>query len=224
VNQPLRIECVLLDVDGTLIDSNAAHASSWADALSENGRPGLYFKARRMVGMGGDKMLPLLTGLDPESDEGRAILERRVQIFRERYLARIRPFPCVRELLDRMRDQGLRLVVASSARDDELESLLEIAGARPFLYKATSSDDAEHSKPDPDIVQAALRKGRSAPARALMIGDTPYDVEAARRAGVAVIAFRCGGWTNESLRGARAVYRDPAALYQRYRRSPLRPA
>ena len=211
----MRIECVLLDVDGTLVDSNDAHASAWADVLTERGQPGMYFKARPMIGMGGDKMLPLLTGLDPESSEGKRVLDRRVEIFTQRYLPKIRPFPCTTMLLRSLHELGLRLVVATSAGEEELGGLLKIAGAEPFLYQATSSDDAENSKPDPDILKAALRKGRCEPARAIMIGDTPYDVEAARRAGVATIGLKCGGWSEQQLRGARAIFRDPADLLAR---------
>jgi phosphoglycolate phosphatase-like HAD superfamily hydrolase len=120
-----------------------------------------------------------------------------------------------------MRDDGLRLAVASSAKEDELDPLLRIAGAEWLIAKATSSDDAERSKPDPDIVHAALVKTGCDPGEALMLGDTPYDLEAARKLGIRTIALRCGGWHDGDLRGAVAIYDDPVDLLAHYEQSPL---
>jgi phosphoglycolate phosphatase-like HAD superfamily hydrolase len=117
--------------------------------------------------------------------------------------------------------RGLTTVEASSAKRDELESLLQIAGVSDLLNEATSSDDAKESKPDPDIVQAALKKANAWPDDALLIGDTPYDVEAAARAGMAMIAFRCGGWGDRDLRGAIAIYDGPWDLLARLDESAL---
>ena len=114
-----------------------------------------------------------------------------------------------------------RLVVASSAKEDELKELIKIAGAEEFIEDKTSSSDAENSKPDPDIVQAALDELGLAPDEVIMLGDTPYDVEAAARAGIKTIGLRSGGWQDADLRGAEAVYADPADLLARYDSSPL---
>jgi phosphoglycolate phosphatase-like HAD superfamily hydrolase len=120
-----------------------------------------------------------------------------------------------------MHGDGLRLVVATSAEEDEMNALLEITGGSEFFDRATSSDDADRSKPDPDIVQAALRKARCAPHESVMLGDTPYDVEAASAAGVRAVGLRSGGWSDEDLRGAIAVYADAADLLARYDASPF---
>ena len=120
-----------------------------------------------------------------------------------------------------MKDDGLKLVVASSAKEDELKELIKIAGAEEFIEDKTSSSDAENSKPDPDIVQAALDELGLAPDEVIMLGDTPYDVEAAARAGIKTIGLRSGGWRDADLRGAEAVYADPADLLARYDSSPL---
>jgi HAD superfamily hydrolase (TIGR01509 family) len=212
---------ILLDIDGTLVDSNDAHASAWVDALREAKRDAPFAKVRRLIGKGGDKLLKEVANIDDESPEGKAITRRRSQIFRERYLPHVKPFPQVRDLLARMRGDGYRLVVATSAREDEMKALLDRTGGAELFEQATSSDDAENSKPDPDIVQAALRRARCRPEDALMLGDTPYDIEAARAAGVDTVALRSGGWSTAELHGARAVYESAADLLQRYEDSPF---
>lgn len=212
---------VILDVDGTLVDSNDLHARAWVDAAAEAGFTVKLEEVRPLIGMGGDKVLPILTGLPEEDPRGNALKELRGEIFRERYLPRVRAFPGVRELALRIRGEGARLVVASSASEEDLRKLLEVAGVADIIEESTSSDDAEESKPEPDIVQAALGRCGCEPQEAYMIGDTPYDVRAAERAGVAFIGVRCGGWSAEALAGAVAVYDDPADLLRRWESSPL---
>jgi HAD superfamily hydrolase (TIGR01509 family) len=211
----------LLDVDGTLIDTNLAHARAWADALREVGIGAAVPRLCRMIGMGGDKILPRLTGIEADGAIGQHIAARRREIFLVRYLPACRPFKGTRDLLERLRDSGLRRVVASSAQADELQPLLERAGVTDLIEATATSSDAAQSKPDPDIVQAALQRAGTAAAEAIMLGDTPYDVEAARRANVPIIALRCGGWDDHALAGAAAIYDDPAALLVAYHRSPL---
>lgn len=216
-----QLRAVILDVDGTLVDSNDAHARAWADAFAEAGRRVDYDHVRRLIGKGGDKLMPEVTGIEADSAEGRRISARRAAIFREHHLPTLQAFPQTRELLERMRGAGLRLVVASSATGEELGPLLAVAGADDLVADTTSSSDAEASKPEPDIVEAALAKAGLGPEECLMLGDTPYDIEAAGRAGVGVIALRCGGWGDEALGGARAIYADPADLLAHYDTSPL---
>lgn len=219
----MTLRAAILDIDGTLIDTNDAHAHAWVDALREHGREVAFGEVRPLIGMGGDKVMPRLTGgLDEESEEGKRIKARRGEIFRERYLASCRPFPGARALLERMRDGGLTLVVATSASKDDMKALLEKIGVADLIEARTSSSDAAESKPDPDIVQAALESAGVSPGEAVMLGDTPYDVEAAGRAGVPTIALRCGGWwKDDDLRDAVAIYDDPADLLARYDESPL---
>ena len=215
---------VIFDVDGTLVDSNDQHARAWVDALAEAGFPVPYDKVRPLIGMGGDKVLPMLTGLSADEDKGKRIAERREQHFAEKYLPQVRPFPGARELLVRLRSEGLRLAVASSSKKEMLERLLSLVGAEDLLEATTSSDDAENSKPDPDIVQAALHRLGERPEDVVMIGDTPYDIEAAARAGIKSIAFRSGGWKDPDLRGAAEIYDGPADLLARLDQSMLAPA
>lgn len=216
-----RAKAVLLDVDGTLIDSNDAHARAWVDVGREFGFDIGFAHVRRLIGMGGDKVLPAVTGLQEDDPLGRRIRDRRGEIFRGAYLPELKPFPRARELLERMRDDGWTLAVATSASSEDMDALLRQAGIRDLIEEKASSGDADESKPDPDIVQAALREAGARPEEAIMLGDTPYDVEASGRAGVRCVALRCGGWGDADLRGAVAVYDDPADLLARYAESPF---
>ena len=213
---------VLLDVDGTLVDSNDAHAHAWVEALAESGVSADLATVRRLIGMGGDKLLPEVAGIEADSAKGKAISKRRGEIFQKVYVPKLRPFPGTKELLARMKNEGLQLAVASSSKKDELDGLLRICGADEFIEARTSSDDAENSKPDPDIVHAALNRLGHPPDRVILLGDTPYDVEASLKAGIRVVALRCGGWGDADLRGALQVYDDPADLLAGFDESPFR--
>jgi HAD superfamily hydrolase (TIGR01509 family) len=212
---------IIFDVDGTLVDSNDQHAMAWYDAFQAAGREVPFDSIRRLIGKGSDKLLRELTGLDIDSPEGKALSEECKHIFQDRYLQQVRPFPKSAELVSRLRELGFKLSVASSARRSDLEALLAIAGAPDLLDHSADSKDAAKSKPNPDIVAVALEKLGVPAEQAMMIGDTPYDVEAGTRAGVGVIALRCGGWQDNELKGAKAVYQDPADLLARLADSPI---
>jgi phosphoglycolate phosphatase-like HAD superfamily hydrolase len=216
-----KIQAVILDVDGTLVDSNEAHAQAWVDTFTAFGYDISFEQVRPLIGMGSDQLLPKLLGLDKESEEGRQLSERRSEIFKTHYLPGLEAFPDVPELLNQILNEGLELVVASSAKEDELAQLLKIAGVDELIPVKTSADDAKASKPAPDIVQVALDKAGFEPGEVLMLADTPYDLEAATRAGVGMIGLRCGGWDDQALRGCLAVYDDPADLLTRFETSPL---
>jgi phosphoglycolate phosphatase-like HAD superfamily hydrolase len=215
------LHTVLLDIDGTLLDSNDAHARAWVRAFPEHGYVVPFEAIRPLIGKGGDKLIPELTGLDPDSGEAKRLSETRGEIFRERELPTLRATPGARELLEHMRARGLELVVATSAKADEVRALLEQAGVADLIEASSSADDVERSKPDPDIVRAALSAVRRPASHSLMLGDTPYDVEAATRARVPIIALRCGGWDDAALEGATEVYDDPADLLRHYETSAL---
>jgi HAD superfamily hydrolase (TIGR01509 family) len=217
-----RLRGVLLDVDGTLIDSNGAHAASWADVLVEAGYNIRPDHVRPLVGMGGDKVVPVLTGFDHESPRGKELSERKKAVFEQKYLPQLKPTRGARELLEQMLAEGLSLIIATSAGDDELRGLLEQAGVADLIHRATSSSDVESSKPDPDVIGVALTKGKLTADEAVMVGDTPYDIAAAAKAGVPTIALRSGGWWDDlALGGAVAIYNDPADLLAQYDESPL---
>lgn len=217
----MKRSAVILDVDGTLADSNDAHAQAWVAAFADCGVTVSWDQVRRSIGMGGDKLMPHVAGIEEDSELGERIAARRAELFRSTYLPRVRPLDGARALLERLLQDGHVLAVASSAREDELDPLLERAGVHDLIATRTSSDDAERSKPDPDIVAAALRQAGVDPSAAIMLGDTPYDVAAARRAGIDIVGVECGGWTREALAGARAVYKDPADIVAKYDTSPF---
>jgi phosphoglycolate phosphatase-like HAD superfamily hydrolase len=210
-------------VDGTLVDSNDAHARAWVDAFAAHGIDVPFERVRRCIGMGGDKLMPTVSSIEEESPQGHAIARERSRIFKDRYLPGLRAFPGTRALVERFASDGFALVIASSAKEDELGALLAAAGVSDLIPTRTSSDDAERSKPDPDIIQAALEQVKGAPA-AVMIGDTPYDLEAAQRAGIEFVGVESGGWRAAQLSGAVAVYRDTADLLSRYDSSLFGPA
>lgn len=206
---------VLLDLDGTLIDSNDAHARAWVDAFAAVGRSVSFARVRPLIGMGADQLLPALAGLSEGSDIGQAINRHRARFFSQRYLPRLRPFPSASELVRELHGRGLTLVVATSAQKHELTGLLELLGAAGWIDGATSSDDVERSKPEPDIVRAALARAGSDPAETVLLGDTPYDVAAARACGVDMIAFRCGGFGDAAFKGAVEIVDGPHDLLVR---------
>ncbi|HLL24546.1 MAG TPA: HAD family hydrolase [Kofleriaceae bacterium] len=202
----------LLDVDGTLVDSNDAHANAWVEALAARGHDVPYDRVRRMIGMGGDRLVEELVGYPRGSDDNAKLGKERSQLFKDRWLRTVRPLPGSRELVLRLRESGRRYAIASAATKDELGPLLEIANIVDLARIKTSSTEVEESKPDPEIVKAALAKLGSDGTSAVMVGDTPYDLQAARDAGIASIGFTSGGWTADELSDAIAVYAGPQAL------------
>ncbi|OKH26428.1 HAD family hydrolase [Chroogloeocystis siderophila] len=216
------VQAVILDVDGTLVLSNDAHAQSWVDAFTEYGYHISFEQVRPLIGMGGDQVIPrMVPGLNKEEGDGKKISERRKELIIEKYGPKLEAAPGARELVQRMKQQGIKLIIASSATSQELEVLLKAAKVDDLLDEATTSSDAEASKPEPDIVEAALRKLEMQPDAILMLGDTPYDIQAASAAGVSVIALRCGGFEDPQLEGAKAIYDHPADLLAHYDESLL---
>lgn len=217
-------KAVLFDVDGTLIDTVDLHARAWVETFQHFGVDTTFEDMRLQIGKGGDQLLQGL--LPPAMIEAREheIQEFRTALYKREYLSQARAFPGVRALFEQIRARGQRIVLASSGKADEVEAYKEIAGIADLIDDATSSDDAERSKPFPDIFQAAFSKlGLASPSEAMVVGDTPYDAEAARQAGLATVGVLCGGFAQEALgaAGCVAVYRDPQHLAEAYDTSPL---
>lgn len=215
-------EAVLVDVDGTLIDSNDAHARAWVAAFAEAGYDVPFARVRPLIGEGGDRVLPqCVPGLSAEGEPGKTIAQRCTAIFEERELHAVMPQPGARELLSALKTRGARIVVATSAKRAALDGLLARGDLGSLVDDATTSDDAQRSKPAPDIVHAALAKAGVEAPRAVFIGDTAWDVEAAHRSGVACVALRCGGNDPATLAAADAVYADPAEALLSLDRPPF---
>jgi HAD superfamily hydrolase (TIGR01509 family) len=218
------IQAAIFDVDGTLVDSVDLHARAWQDAFRDFGHAIGFQNIREQIGKGGDQLMPVFLAPDELEARGQALEQHRSRIMKERYLQQIRPFPGVPQLFRRLRQEGIRIALASSAKADELQIYKRIAGIEDLVDEETSSDDAERSKPFPDIFQAALaRLGDMDPAEAIVIGDTPYDAEAAGKAGLRAIGVLCGGFPEDWLRsaGCMAIYAGPEDLLARFDHSPF---
>jgi HAD superfamily hydrolase (TIGR01509 family) len=207
---------VLLDIDGTLVDSNEQHVRAWAAAFRRLDYEIREQVIRKQIGKGGDQLIPsIVPGIGAEAAS--AISEAHDTIFRAQYLPSIRSFTDATELVARLHDAGLKVALASSAKRDEVEHYIRLLEIEELIDVATSADDVEKSKPSGDIFASALSKlGDVPPSRALVIGDTPYDVTAARKCGIGAIAVLSGGFDEGELMqaGAVEVYANVGAVLE----------
>ena len=216
-------KAAIFDIDGTLVDSVDLHARAWQEALVEFGHDVTFEQARRQIGKGGDQLIPVFLSETEQKEHGDELEEWRGKLFKSKYLPMVRPFSAVPELLGRVRAAGLKIAAASSAKKSELEVYLEVARITDLIDVAVSSEDAEHSKPAPDIFLITLKKLGIDGSEAVAIGDTPYDAEAAGKALIPTIGLLCGGSAEVDLRksGCVAVYPGPGALLACFSASPL---
>lgn len=211
---------VIFDMDGTLIDSVDLHAQAWVDAFAETGRSFDFARVREQIGKGSDQLLPVFLSSEDIIAQGEDLDRRQSEIFKERYLSKVRPFADVRRLVERLLEDGRRVAIASSAKADDLDAYKRIANIADLIRTETTSDDADKSKPHPDIFDAALEALGPTVRReeVVVVGDTAYDAEAAAKAGLKAVGVLCGGWSEDRLRasGCFAVYKDPADLLRHY--------
>lgn len=219
------LQAVIFDVDGTLIDSNDLHAQAWQRAFQHFGYDIPYDQLRSQIGKGSDKYVPHF--LKPENDAkfGKELDKYKSQLFKREYASQIVPFPGVRRLFERIRNQGLRIAFATSSKGDELAQYKQMLNVDDLVDEETSKDDAENSKPAPDIFAAALKRLRLNAAEAIAVGDTPYDAQACTKIGLPIVGVLCGGFSEAELleAGCFAIYEDPEDLLERFDRSPLVP-
>ncbi|EIZ82697.1 HAD family hydrolase [Methylobacterium sp. GXF4] len=218
------MRAVIFDIDGTLLDSVDLHAQAWVEAFAHFGVETDAAKVRSQIGKGGDELMPVFLPPERIEREGKEIESYRSDLFKRKYLPEVRPFPAVRPLFERIRAAGLKIALASSGKGPEVERYQEILGIADLVDVVTSSDDADRSKPHPDIFEAAAQKlegfGKD---EMIAIGDTPYDAQAASKAGLRTIGVLCGGFPEADLSGAGcvAIYRDPQDLLDGFDRSLL---
>lgn len=219
----MPIKALLFDIDGTLVDSNDFHAKAWQEVFREAGHDLPFDVIHDQVGKGGDNLVPALLP-DLSKEEQEKIADGHGPRYRERYMDQVRPFPKARELLERAKQDGFIVALATSANPEELEHYLKLLDAGKLVDLTTDKGDVETTKPAPDIFAAAVKKAGVQPEEALVIGDTPFDVLAAKRAGVGAIALLSGGFSEEDLRaaGALAVYKGAADLLASWDSSPIR--
>ncbi len=212
------MKAVIFDVDGTLVDSVDLHAKAWQKAFADFGHEFSFDEVRSQIGKGGDQLLPVFLSESEIEERGHALEKHRSQLFKRDYLKQIKAFPQVRDLFLRLLDDGWRIALASSAKGDELDIYKNLCNVADLLEAETSSDDAEKSKPHPDIFQAAVARLKLTPDECIVVGDTPYDADAAGRADILSIGVLCGGFPAEDLTaaGCHALYEGAADLLARY--------
>jgi phosphoglycolate phosphatase-like HAD superfamily hydrolase len=211
-----RYAAVLLDIDGTLVDSNDAHAESWVETFQKHGVEVAFPRVRRMIGMGGDRVVEEVTGLARDSRASKKLQDQCAELFMKHWLRRVKPLNATRDFVLRLQREGYEVVLASAAHADALEALLAIAGVEDLLGPRARPPKPAASKPDPATIDTALGRVDADRSRVVMIGDTPYDVQAGRAARVDVIGFTTGGYSVEALAGAVAVYDGPADVLARW--------
>lgn len=219
----MALKAVLCDLDGTLLDSNSFHAEAWQRSLGEFEYTVSFEDVVKQIGKGGEYLLECFVPQNQLPLIEKDIKAFRKSLFHREYIDRIVPFADARRLLERMRQEGLRIAVATSSAKDDLEAFKTLLKIHDLVEEDTTADDADKPKPEPDIFQAALTMLKLLPSEAIALGDTPWDIEAARKAGMDTIAVQCGGWTREELEnaGAVAVYVDAADLLRNFDTSPL---
>jgi HAD superfamily hydrolase (TIGR01509 family) len=210
----------ILDVDGTLVDTNYHHAIAWFRAFRKHGIVLPVWRLHRHVGMGGDKFVAALAGDEVEERLGDELRDEWERLFGE-LIGEVEPLDGARGLIEDLKERGLAVVLASSAIEEHLDHFLDLLGARELADGWTTKDDVESSKPDPDLVHAALEQAGTRDA--VMVGDTPWDVEAARKAGLETICITTGGFSEQELReaGAVTVFESVQELRERLDQTPL---
>ena len=217
------VQNVIFDVDGTLVDSVDEHAEAWRRAFLEFGRDVPFAHVRSQIGKGADQLIPVFFNDEELAQFGKELEEHRGQLFLKEFLPKVRAFPKVRELFQRLRKEGYHLALASSAKEEELKQYVKLCRLQGLYEETTSKDEVDKSKPHPDIFQVALKRlGSPEPSATVVVGDTPYDALAAGKLNLPTVGMLCGGFPPDDLRaaGCRVLIKDPAELLARLEASP----
>jgi len=208
----VKLKAVLLDIDGTLVDSNDKHADCWVEAFAHFDKQVPWHTVREQIGKGSDLLVPDTLNAREMQTFGEKLKKYRGELWKEKYMDSVQPFPGAVDAMRKLHARGIKVALASSSNPDEVEYYVELLGAGDLLEGTTSKEDAEFSKPSPEIFQAALERVKSDPARSLAVGDTPYDILAAHRTPVPIAAVLCGGFPRESLTKAEFLFDDLPAM------------
>ena len=220
----MKYQAVIFDIDGTLLDSVDLHAEAWRQVFGRHGRDIPFDQIRAQIGKGSDQLLPVFLSREEVEESGEKLTAERSKLFKQEFMPRVKPFPGVRPLFERLQGDGYKLALASSATKKELERYAKLLEIEDLIDGGASTDDAEKSKPEPDIFEAAVRKLSGVPTgTCLAVGDTPYDAEAAGKIGIRTVGVLCGGFPEADLRraGAFAIFQGPEDLLRRYDETPF---
>jgi HAD superfamily hydrolase (TIGR01509 family) len=214
----LMIKAVLCDIDGTLVQSNWLHAAAWRDAFAVLGIELELEDVRRQIGKGGDELIPVFVPWWKRKWVEEPLKRYRAHVFKADYMAQVKVFPRVRDLMLHMREAGIRISLASSAHQEDVAVYKKIARIEDLVEENSSADDAKRSKPHPDIFESTLKKLGVKASESLALGDTPYDAEAAGKAGVWTVGVTTGGWSKKELMdaGCVEVWKDVGELLDHF--------
>ncbi|MFC6645302.1 HAD family hydrolase [Granulicella cerasi] len=217
------VEALLCDIDGTLVESNWLHAQAWQVAFAEMGIDLELEDVRRQIGKGGDELIPVFVPWWKRKHVEESLKAYRSFVFRQDYLPQVRPFPLVREFVQRVQAADIRFALATSANRQEIDDYRKIANIDDLVEEQTSADDASKAKPHPDIFSATVHRLKLQAKHCIALGDTPYDAEAAGLAGVRTIGLTTGGWSKQELMdaGCVEVYDGIADLLEHFEESAL---
>ena len=211
----MKLQGLLFDVDGTLVDSNELHARCWIEAFEHFGKHFEYDVIRKQIGKGGDMLVPDVLNAREIRRFGEDVKKYRSRLFRDKYLPDVKPFPFSTNLFEKLAGLGVKMALASSSDPEEVEYYTRLLGVERLIEGSTSKGDAEHSKPSPEIFSAALERTGTDPERTFVVGDTPYDILAAHRCALPVIAVLSGGFERELLAKAEFIYANAGDILER---------
>lgn len=204
----MHLRALIFDIDGTLVDSNDAHARCWQEAFAKFGKDIAFDVVRHQIGKGGDLLVPDLLDAKEMRRFGENLKKHRGELWKSDYMPHVKPFPGVVELFTMLRERGAKIALASSANPDEVDYYSHLLGVEDLIVGSTSKEDAKWSKPNPEIFEAALEQTGSSVERTLAVGDTPYDILAAHRMALPVAAVLSGGFERELLAKAEFLFAD----------------
>jgi HAD superfamily hydrolase (TIGR01549 family) len=204
----VHLQAILFDIDGTLVDTNELHARCWLEAFEHFGKQFEYDVVRHQLGKGGDLLVPDLLNAKEMRRFGEELKKYRGELYKKDFMPRAKPFDGARETLEALHARGIRIALASSSNEEEVEYYTQLLGVEKLIDGSTSKKDAEHSKPSPEIFRAALERTGADEGRTFAVGDTPYDILAAHRIPLPVVAVLSGGFERELLAKAEFLFDD----------------
>lgn len=211
----MKLQGIIFDVDGTLVDSNDLHAECWLEAFEHFGKRFDYGLVRGQIGKGGDLLVPDLLNAREMRRFGEQLKKYRTDLYKRKYMPKVRPFPRVRDLFELLHGRGIKLALASSSNPDEVQYYTDLLGVGDLLEGSTSKHDAEFSKPSPEIFEAALERLGTNDAFTFTVGDTPYDILASHRGALPIVAVLSGGFDRSQLTKAEFLFEDVEELGRR---------